>query len=146
MDWFNLTLFVHTALTWVMVGIIWFVQVVHYPLYRKIHEGFSDYERTHLRRSSLLMGPIMIVEVLTALLLIGLAKTTFFTTLASINFVLLIFIWISTCLFQVQQHQMLSVRFSKKIHHMLLSTNWVRTVLWTGRGLLLVYMLFTVLS
>ncbi|HPE84768.1 MAG TPA: hypothetical protein PLO43_01135 [Chlamydiales bacterium] len=141
MDKFALSLLVHTAATWVMVGIMWFVQTVHYPLYRKIHEGFVSYERCHLRRAAWLMGPVMIVEVITALFLIGLSPSAVLTKLASINFVLLILIWVSTCLFQVQQHQMLSIRFSRKIHHNLLNTNWVRTALWTARGILVLVML-----
>lgn len=135
------TLLIHTALTWVMVGIIWFSQVIHYPLFHKIKDGFTSYERSYLRRTIWLMGPVMILEVLTALLLIGLAPTSLLIKLATLNLVALILIWVSTCVFQVQQHQKLSVHYSKKIHHMLLSTNWIRTILWTARGLLLLYMI-----
>ncbi len=135
-------LLIHSALTWFMVGIIWFTQVVHYPLYRKVKDGFASYERSYLRRTIWLMGPVMILEVLTALFLIGLSPTALFTKLAAINFVLLIIIWLSTCIFQVQQHQKLSVHYSKKIHHLLLSTNWIRTVLWSARGLLLICLIY----
>ncbi|MCP5491968.1 MAG: hypothetical protein H7A40_02865 [Chlamydiales bacterium] len=134
------TLLIHLALTWVMVGIIWFNQMIHYPLYHKIKDGFTSYERSYLRRTIWLMGPVMILEVLTALLLIGLAPTPLLIKLATANFVALTIIWISTCIFQVQQHQKLSVHYSKKIHHMLLSTNWIRTILWTARGFLVLYM------
>ena len=124
-----------------MVGVIWFVQMIHYPLYRKIHDGFVSYERAHLRRAAWLMGPVMIIEALTALFIIGLSPNALSTKLATINLILLILIWISTCLLQVQQHHMLSVRFSKKIHQNLLSTNWVRTALWTVRGVVVLLLI-----
>lgn len=57
--------------TWVLIGIMWFSQVVHYPLYKKIKEGFVEYERSHIRRAALLLGPIMLVEAVTAFLLVG---------------------------------------------------------------------------
>ncbi|MDQ5964129.1 MAG: hypothetical protein QG625_283 [Cyanobacteriota bacterium erpe_2018_sw_39hr_WHONDRS-SW48-000098_B_bin.30] len=34
-----------TAATWFMTGLIWFVQVIHYPLYARIGEAeFAVYE------------------------------------------------------------------------------------------------------
>ncbi len=35
-DWL---LFVHAAMTLFMVGVIWFVQIVHYPLFRGVGEA-----------------------------------------------------------------------------------------------------------
>lgn len=40
---------IQLVVTWMIVGIIWFLQVIHYPLYRKIKEGFVEYERAHIR-------------------------------------------------------------------------------------------------
>ena len=40
---------VQLVVTWMLVGIVWFSQVVHYPLYKKIKEGFVEYERSHIR-------------------------------------------------------------------------------------------------
>ena len=37
---------VHVLATWFMTGVIWFVQVVHYPLMARVGaEGFAAYER-----------------------------------------------------------------------------------------------------
>lgn len=137
LDLIYLTL-IQLVVTWVVVGIMWFLQVVHYPLYRNIKEGFVEYERAHIRRAALLIGPIMLIEVITAILLIGVSTEGTLTKLAGANLILLILIWLSTFLFQLNQHQKLSVRFSLKIVQRLIRCNWIRTLLWTLKGLVMV--------
>ena len=121
-------------LTWIMVGILWFTQVVHYPLYLKIKEGFVDYERCHVKRTALLVGPLMVAEAVTAVWLISLVPEGNLLRLAGANLIVLILIWLSTFLFQTVQHQKLSIRFSKRILTGLITTNWIRTLLWTVKG------------
>lgn len=42
----------HLFATAAMVGLIWFVQVVHYPLFASVGaDGFTDYETAHRRRT-----------------------------------------------------------------------------------------------
>jgi hypothetical protein len=44
----ELVLLVHVFSTLSMVGLIWFVQIVHYPLFKMVgDDGFSEYERCH---------------------------------------------------------------------------------------------------
>ena len=53
----NVTL-VHAAATWFLVGLIWIIQVVHYPLFARVGEdGFVAYEAAHTRLISLVVGP-----------------------------------------------------------------------------------------
>jgi len=141
MEDFNLILIIHSALTYIMVGVIWFVQIVHYPLYKKIKEGFAEYEKQHMRRSAFLIGPVMTVEAATSLFLIGLAQEPILARLAALNIIFLTISWITTLLFQVAQHQKLALRFSSHVHNMLLGTNWIRVTLWTLRGIILGVML-----
>ena len=133
------------VVTWVMVGMIWFIQTVHYPLYKKIKEGFVEYERSHIRKASLLIGPFMLVEAFSAIVLLKIAPDGVLTKLAALNLILLIFIWLSTSLVQISQHQKLSVRFSRKILKGLIHSNWVRTLLWTIKGCLLVVIIYFLL-
>lgn len=56
---------IQLAVTWILVGIMWFSQIVHYPLYRKIKEGFVDYERGHIERSAFLFSMLMVIEAVT---------------------------------------------------------------------------------
>ena len=130
-----MTLF-QLILTWVMTGILWFTQIVHYPLYVKIKEGFIDYERAHMRRAALLIAPIMLAEAITAVWLISLFTEKILLRLAGANLIMLILIWLATFLFQITQHQKLSVRFSRRILAALITSNWIRTVLWTIKGVI----------
>ena len=47
---------IHAFLTWFMTGLCWFVQVVHYPLFRLIPEK----ERTTYSRKNYMTGAITI--------------------------------------------------------------------------------------
>jgi hypothetical protein len=47
-------LLTHAAATLVMVGVIWFVQIAHYPLMARVSAGeFAAYEREHQTRTTL---------------------------------------------------------------------------------------------
>jgi len=48
----------HAAATLVMVGVIWFVQVVHYPLMARVSASeFAAYEREHQNRTTFVVAP-----------------------------------------------------------------------------------------
>ena len=61
---------VHLVATAAMAGLIWFVQVVHYPLFAGVgRDGFAAYEARHTRRTSWVVGPFMAVEGVAAIAL-----------------------------------------------------------------------------
>ena len=61
----------HLASTLFMVGVIWFVQVVHYPLFAKIGTmEFPGYEQTHTSLDRTGGRVPMLLELFTALLLL----------------------------------------------------------------------------
>jgi hypothetical protein len=119
-----------------MVGLIWFVQVVHYPLFAHLDlAGIVE----HQRRTGWVVGPPMIVEALTAVLLVverpeGVPATAAWTGLA-----LLAVIWISTALIQVPRHRGLAAG-SGEVRRLVAGT-WVRTAAWTARGAVVAWML-----
>ncbi len=137
---------IQLLVTWGLIGIIWYTQLIHYPLYQKIKEGFIEYERAHLRRAAYFITPLMLIEIISAIILVGLCETKLLIYLALLNLFLLILIWISTFLFQVTQHQKLSVRFSKKILFNLIASNWIRTFLWTVKGLVIATFIYSLLK
>lgn len=130
---FASVLLVNTAATLFMTGLIWFVQVVHYPLFASVgRDGFASYEESHARLTTLVVGPPMLVEAATAVLMAALRPHwTTYTGLA-----LLAAIWISTALLQVPAHNALGSGFDAAIHSRLVTTNWIRTVAWTARAVL----------
>ena len=52
---------------------------------------------------------------------------------------LLVLIWGATALLSVPQHTILGTGFDEGAYHALVSTNWVRTVAWTLRGMLMLW-------
>ena len=134
-DWL---LFVHAAMTLFMVGVIWFVQIVHYPLFHRVGEaGFAEYERQHTRRTGYVLVLPMLVEFATAAALAwrlggGLAWS---------GLGLLTVIWLSTWLWQVPAHRHLEQGFDDATYHRLVGTNWVRTVAWSARGIIALVLL-----
>ncbi len=128
---------VHTAATLFMVGLIWFVQVVHYPLFSTIDsDSFVEYERRNTALTTWVVGPAMLLEGGTAFLILGCNLSPFDWSLAWLGFILLITIWLSTAVIQIPCHNSLSNQFSRKVHRKLVSSNWIRTIAWTIRGIL----------
>ena len=69
-DLIRLLFLSHAAATWYMTGVIWFVQVVHYPLFAAVgSQAFSTYEQRHTSLTTWVVAPPMLVEAATAVLL-----------------------------------------------------------------------------
>jgi hypothetical protein len=125
----------HVASTLYMVGLIWFVQLVHYPLMDRVPpSGFAEFERAHASRTSWAVGPPMLVEMATAVSLVVVPGLAPDSRIAILGLVILIGIWISTALLQVPAHGLLAEGFDEDVHRRLVRTNWIRTLLWTARG------------
>ena len=63
----------HITATLYMTGLIWFVQIVHYPLFSRVGNAeFPAYEQRHTVLTTWVVGPPMLVEGITALILIWL--------------------------------------------------------------------------
>ncbi len=132
------TLFaLHTLATIMMAGLIWFVQLVHYPLYAMVgEEAFSAYERAHTSRITWLVAPLMGVEAVTAAMLLFLAEAGTSHTLALIGAILVIVVWGSTAFLQVPCHTKLMAGFDPIVARRLVATNWVRTAAWSLRAVI----------
>ncbi|MEP7362341.1 MAG: hypothetical protein ABI972_03730 [Acidobacteriota bacterium] len=134
----TLLFLLHTSLTCFMTGLIWFVQLVHYPLFATVgRETFVAYEREHMRRVSWIVGPAMLAEAVSAAALVWLAGAD--QPLLVLNFGLIAVTWLSTALWQVPRHECLRNGFDAHAADRLVQTNWVRTLCWTARCILLLY-------
>jgi hypothetical protein len=137
-----LLLLAHAAATLFMVGIIWFVQIVHYPLFARVGAaGFAAYSATHARLTGLVVGPPMLVEAATAIALVVSTPPKVSSWLLWVGLVLLAGIWLSTALLQSPSHTELGQGFDLSAHRSLVGSNWVRTVLWSLRGLIVLWIL-----
>ena len=121
-----------------MVGVIWVIQLVHYPSFHFIDKDIYDsFQKFHMNKISIIVIPVMILELATGfLLLIGNSKNI----LIIISFGILILIWGITGLFFSDAHGKLISGYNELIVNKLVSMNWIRTVLWTFKMILLLYL------
>ncbi len=126
-----------------MTGLIWFVQIVHYPLLGAVGASSAvAYEQSHVTRTGWVVAPIMLGEAAIAVILPQMVEARMqFAAWASV--VILVVIWLSTALLQVPCHRLLSLQFSPQVVRRLVRTNWIRTGCWTGRSVLGCVMLLT---
>lgn len=137
-------LVVSAAASWAMVGLIWMVQVVHYPLLAKWSAVVpGEVARRHQRQISWVVGPLMAAEGLTALVLVVDRPDTMSALSAWVAASLLGVALLSTALVQVPLHSRLAEGHDPAVARRLITTNWVRTLAWTARGALLAAVLAT---
>lgn len=130
-----------------MTGLIWFVQVVHYPLFARVGPAeFPAYSRAHQTWTTLVVGPPMLVEALTAALLVVVRPVGVSAALTWAGLVLVGVIWLSTAALQVPSHAKLVQGFDPTIGSFLVQTNWIRTVAWTARTAIVLAMLAQVMQ
>ncbi len=135
---FALVLFVHLIFTSVMTGVIWVIQIVHYPSFHFVEkELYTAFQKFHMNRISIIVIPIMLAELITGLLLL-LDKSSK-SSLLIISFVILILIWAITGVFFSKAHNKLIIGYQELVVNQLVVMNWIRTLLWTLRLLLLIF-------
>ncbi|MEM7134750.1 MAG: hypothetical protein AAF702_51280 [Chloroflexota bacterium] len=130
-----------------MTGVIWIVQIVHYPLFARVgRDGFSEYENSHSFLITFVVMPPMLVEIGSAFFMLFLRSPLVPAWSAWLGFALVLLIWLSTFFLQVPQHTILASGFDDAAHRILVSSNWVRTVAWSLRSVLLLWLLTKLLG
>lgn len=137
-----LLLAVHAAATLAMVGLIWFVQVVHYPLFGSVGSGaFAEYEERHMRRTTWVVAPLMFAELGSAAVIAVAPPTGVSSPAAWAGLALVAVVWASTAFLQVPCHTRLRAGLDLSVVRRLTAGNWLRTGAWTARGALALWML-----
>lgn len=116
-----------------MLGVIWLVQIVQYPSFALLSEDqFKNYHKQHSDRISWIVAPVMLLELITAYWL--------FYEIGGINtyyFVITVLIFAATAFVSVPLHNKLSLSKDDRVLSLLIKTNWIRTLLWTTKTLIL---------
>ena len=142
-DMLTLLLLLHVGATLLMVGVIWTIQIVHYPLFSAVGvDGFAAYQAAHTRRISYIVMPLMLIELATAALFVIAPPLPVAPWLLWGGLGLVVPIWLSTFALQVPQHHTLSGGFDVRAHRLLVGTNWLRTIAWSLRGLLALWLIW----
>lgn len=143
----TLVLLLHTAATLFMTGLIWFVQVVHYPLFAQVgQDGFTGYAGHHSRRTTWVVFPPMVIELVTGLVLLFDRPPEVSAALTWLGAGLIAIIWASTALLQVPQHRAFAGGFDRVAWQKLVLSNWVRTGAWSARAVIVLVMSARVMS
>jgi hypothetical protein len=123
--------------------LIWVVQLIHYPAFAVVAaERFTDFHAGHSRRISWIVGPPMLAELGSAIVLFWLAQNWWW----GLNLVSVGAIWLSTAFALVPLHTALGKGQEPALIRRMVRANWVRTILWSLRSAALFYVLTLVLS
>ena len=124
---------VHLATSWALFGLIWTIQLSHYPAFRFINEkDFSTFHQYHTSSIVMIVMPLMLLE----LGMVGWqAYQTSWNWIWVIPLLLVVAIWASTFFVQIPLHHQLESGKEIKIIDQLVKTNWLRTILWSLKAI-----------
>ena len=128
-------------MTFGLTGIIWLVQIVHYPLFKFVgDQNYKEFHQSHMNWISFVVAPTMIVEAVTAGLIIFYPPPSVQNWQLWAGLILVAIIWASTFFLQVPLHEKLANGFDQSTHSALVNTNWIRTIAWTLRAALILWL------
>lgn len=124
----NTILILNIVFSAMMTGLIWLIQLVHYPSFKFIDQSrFIEFEVFHSRMITYIVAPLMAFEVMIA----GLLVAKLFSPLTLLCFALVLLNWVVTAFLSVPCHQALTQNYDENTIDRLIKTNWIRTWAWT---------------
>lgn len=132
-------LLVHALLAAFMAGLIWTIQIVHYPLFpHAAGPGWPAFHARHSARITWIVGPVMAAETALAVWLAVAPPVGVDRALTLTAVVLLGVVHLTTAGLSVPAHNALTDGFAAGPHRRLVATNWLRTAGWSARAVLAV--------
>jgi len=125
------------SITGFLTGLIWFVQIVHYPSFGKVPaEGFVKFHHFHTAATGSVVALPMLIELFLAfaLLSVGFPKWGWLTWVA---LALVLLVWLQTFFQFMPLHGKLSTGANAELVNKLVSANGWRTLAWTSRLIVL---------
>jgi hypothetical protein len=112
-----------------LIGLIWTVQLVHYPSFLFVEKSrFFEFQDHHMKKITFVVMPLMLIELFCgAILLYQNYNNLLFLT----SFLCLAFIWAWTFFVNVPLHSKLLLKHDDELIHALIKSNWPRTILWS---------------
>jgi hypothetical protein len=128
------------ACAWYMTGVVWFAQLVHYPLLdRGDASAFTAFARDYQRRTVWVLTPALVGEIASTIALSWLWPSP--QTLAGLA--TLAAIWVSTCVWLIPAHLKLKQGYDREVHRRLVQSNLLRALLWTLRSIIMIWTTIT---
>lgn len=117
-----------------MTGLIWVIQLVHYPIFLFAEKKqFSHLHAFHSKRITYIVAPLMLLELCCAIMLLKSVKIVFI--LRVLNLLSVVMIWFVTAFLNIPRHNKLAIKYSAVEIQKLVRSNWPRTFLWSLRSL-----------
>jgi hypothetical protein len=117
----------HLMSTFMMAGLVLLVQVVHYPFFAFVPPSvFVDMHKAHTTQITYIVGPLMLIELASAVVAVYLQPTPlWWTCLALSGLCFALTGWLA-----VPQHNILATGWNAQAHARLVATNIWRTLCW----------------
>lgn len=137
-------LVIHLAATLFMVGLIWTIHYVHYPLFANVGEStYASFQASHVER----IGKLLFVPWLTeGITLIGVLALAFLgghkalRVPAVINGAAMAVVLVISGFWSAPAHGKLADGFDASVHDQLMTANLIRTLAWTVCGICAVWL------
>ena len=132
----------HAAATLFMVGMIWTVQILHYPLFAHVGtQRFVAYEQAHSTRITAVIAVPWAIEGLTTLVLLLAPPPGVPRWLTIVGAVVAAIPVVVTIASSIPAHRILGDGYDAEAHARLVGTNWLRTAGWTAHGVVAMWIL-----
>lgn len=118
------------ATSWALFGLIWTIQLVHYPSFRYVPD-FSEFHRHHTTSISLIVAPLMVAELAVTA---WVSYRSSFAWTWVVPLVIVLVIWALTFFRAIPLHKSLAARRDNGVIEALVLINWPRTLLWTVKA------------
>jgi len=138
---------IHVAATLFMVGLIWTIHYVHYPLFAYVGEStYASFQAAHVER----IGKLLFVPWLTeGITLIGVLALTFLgghkalRVPAVINGAAMAVVLVISGFWSAPTHAKLADGFDRSLHDQLMTVNLIRTLAWTMCGICAIWIVLS---
>jgi hypothetical protein len=125
---------IQVATTFAMLGLIWTVQLVQYPGFRRVpRDAFARYHQHHCAAITWIVGPLMLGEAAAA---VSLWRDAAGGPLQTAIVCCLAVAWLSTGLLQIPLHRRLARGWDEALIRRLVHSNWLRTAAWSTKAAL----------
>jgi hypothetical protein len=124
------------AVSWGLFIFIWLVQIIIYPgLARIPSNDFVNYHQWYVTRITMVVLPLIVCEIILAIAWFFLQDNLFYPTVAG---GLVVLVWCSTFTCQVPIHKRLQAGKDKSTIKRLVNTNWIRTIAWSAKAVIVI--------
>lgn len=125
-----------------LTGLVWLIQLTHYPSFHYVNESkWTAFHSHHSKSISFIVMPLMLAELAMSIYWVWLTPKVY--PLLCLGLVGIV--WLNTFLQAVPLHAKLGDTKDESKIRKLVKVNWIRTLAWTLRTIVLGYLVYEIL-